>query len=57
VNTIFTTTLLWVFAVLLLAIGVAQLVLLDSTAGGASSIAIGASLIAIAASTKKKSDG
>ena len=48
---------LWVFALLLIAVGVAQLVLADSLAGGAASIAIGAALVAVAASTKRKRDG
>jgi uncharacterized membrane protein len=50
--------LLWTFAVMLLALGIAQLVFMDGVASGAASIAIGSSLVAIAASTnKKQNDG
>jgi uncharacterized membrane protein len=53
-----TNKLLWAFAIILLALGIAQLLFMDGVASGAASIAIGSSLVAIAASTnKKQNDG
>jgi len=56
VNPSFITVMLWTFAVLLVAVGIAQLVFTDSSVEGWGSIAIGMSLIGVAASTRKKSN-
>jgi len=50
-------TVLWVFALLLVGLGVLQIGLFADVITGASSLAIGASLVAVAASAKKKSNG
>ena len=55
-NPSFINVMLWTFAVMLVAVGIAQLVFMDSFVGGCSSIAIGMSLIVVAASPRKKSN-
>lgn len=51
----FINILLWTFSVMLVAVGVAQIVFVDAAVGGWGSIAIGMSLIVVAASMRKKS--
>ncbi len=46
--------LLWTLSIMIVAVGIAQLCFTSSNVGGWSSIAVGASLIAVAASTRKK---
>lgn len=55
-NPSFIKAMLWTFAVMLVAVGIAQLVFMDSFVGGFGAIAIGMSMVVVAGSPRKKSN-